>query len=98
MKPYFEGIQTINLECLDACSSSCLDVDRGVIEERDPVRRNIEIVDHVLEDGPVGFDRADFVREIEGVDDDFESFAVERCVEFICIAEGGDSIVASLAS
>ena len=95
VKPRFEGIQAINVECLDACASSRLDVDRRVVEECDPVRRNIEIADHVFEDLAIGFDRADFVRKIEGVDDSFEAPAVERRVEFVGVAQGGDSKVTS---
>ncbi len=82
---------SVRFESDDSYFTCALDVDRGVVEERDSVRRNPEVADHVFVDCSFRFDMTNLVREKEVLDDGSEALSVERGVEFVGIAQSGDS-------
>lgn len=92
-KPGLEGGEAVDPEGRETCQSRRLNVDRSVVEERDLGGRDSKVVDDVLEDGPIGFDLADFVRKKEGFDRILEPSTVEWRVELIRVAQSGDSVV-----
>jgi len=82
----------VDLERHDPDLTGCFHIDRGVVEERDPLRHHPQIADDVFEDLSVRFDHTQFVGEVTLLQEGFHAATVERCVELVRVAQTGKPI------
>ncbi len=87
-----EGLQPVDFVRFESGISSRLHVDRRVVEEGDPLRRDTQVPDDVVEDRSIGFYVTDLVREIKPLHQRLQAPTVQRGVELVRVAQAGEPV------
>jgi hypothetical protein len=87
----FELVDAVHLMGTHPGALCGRDIDRGVVEERDPMRGHTQLLHDVIEDLGLRFEQSQLVREVAPHVMRLEGLPVERSVQGVRVAEASDS-------